>query len=133
MNRNVEIIDTKKTLCQFLGIAERTFYEWKRFSDVKGRRGLFTPEDRNNLAVFWVSTCLLGIERKEYHHNVVPRATSVVLGQQICDHLVALQAYLNDTYGVTLDRQIEAKLTENALKMRNRDPLNHVLERLHES
>lgn len=128
-----ELVSTKEGLCSYLGIAPRTFDEWRRYANIQGKDGnFFFPEDKQNLAVFWVALKILGMRRDAYRLRIIPlsRIPSIIKGKDDrVDHLVGLRSYWHSEYKVDLLDQINLKIRE---EYKEAPPLLDVLSRLSE-
>ena len=108
MDYKVEGVWTLTTICDFLGITKRTFHRWLSVVKIRPRYkkdGIYSDQDLENLATFYVATKILGMTQSLYVEKIVPRSKITLipgLEGERTDHLFGLQSYFQQFYGAEL-------------------------------
>ncbi|MEG4609783.1 hypothetical protein QUA86_31965 [Microcoleus sp. F6_B6] len=106
-----EVVWTLTTICDFLGITEnRTFHRWLKVLKIKSKYkkdAIFSVQDIENLATFYVATKILGMTQSLYVEKIVPRSKITLipgLERERTDHLFGLQSYFQQFHEADLYR-----------------------------
>lgn len=114
-----EVMPTLKSLCISLGVTQRTFHRWLRVVGIKPKYktdAMFSFQEQENLAAFYVATKILGITQNVYAQQVVPISqVPAIPGLEGArsDHLFGLHTYVQESYRVDLSQLLDERIDQS--------------------